>query len=84
MQTSLRKPAPGLEELREDGAARFGQDVPGDADAVVQAGLVEQAEDRLDGAGLRVGRPVDEAVEARQDHRPRAHRARFQGHVEGA
>ena len=50
---------------------------------VVQGGLGEDVEDAAGGACLRVGGGEDDGRDAGEDDRPRAHRARLQGHVEG-
>ena len=52
-------------------------------DLMVQAGVGNESVERLTGTGLGVGRAVDQAVDPALDDRPRAHRARFQGHIQG-
>ncbi len=49
---------------------------------MVQAFLPQDVKDAARGAGLRVARAVDDSRDAREDDRPRAHRARLERHVE--
>ena len=53
-----------------------------DLGPVVEARLGEHVDHAARGARLRVGRAVDDARDAREDDRARAHRARLERHVE--
>ena len=76
--------AAGAEEGGEERAALFGEEAGGDFDLVVELGVVEDAEDRTAGAGLGVGRGVDQACDAGVEDGAGAHGAGFEGDVEGA
>ena len=74
--------AAGCEERSQEGGALVGQEARLDERAVVEAGLAEDVEDAAGRTRLRVRRAVDDAPNAREHDRPRAHRARLERHVE--
>jgi hypothetical protein len=76
--------AAGAEEVGEEGAALFGEEIGGDFDFVVELGVVHDGEDGAAGAGFGVGGGVDEAGYAGVENCSGAHGAGFQGGVEGA
>jgi hypothetical protein len=76
--------AAGAEEVGEQGAALFGEEVGGDFDFVVELGVVHDGEDRTAGSGFGIGGGVDEAREARVEDGSGAHGTGFEGGVEGA
>ena len=67
---------------RRSAAHSARQQASGDLRAVVETRLGEDVEDRAGGAGLRVGGAVDDARDAAEHDRARAHRARLERHVE--
>jgi len=72
------------EEVGEQRAALFGEQAGGDFDAVVKLRVVDDGEYGAAGAGLGVGRGVDEACDAGVEDGAGAHGAGFEGDVEGA
>jgi len=50
---------------------------------VIEAGVLDDVVERQSGPGARVLRTIDESLEAGEQRRPRAHRARFERDVEG-
>ncbi len=80
----MRGLAAGAEEVGEEGAALVGEQAGDDLDAVVELGVVHDAEDGAAGTGLGVGRGVDEAGDAGVEDGSGAHGAGFEGDVEGA
>ncbi len=80
----VRTCAAGAEEVREEGAALFGEDGREDFDAVVEGGVVEDGERAAAGAGLGVGGGVEEAADARVKNGAGAHGAGLERGVEVA
>src|SRR6185503_5675050 len=76
-------PARG-EEAREQRGAFAREDPARHGGPVVQARLGEHVEHAAGGARLRVGAAEDDPRHAREDDRPRAHRARLERHVQRA
>jgi hypothetical protein len=76
--------AAGAEEVGEEGAALFGEEVGGDFDFVVELGMVHDGEDRAAGSGFGIGGGVDEARDAGVEDGSGAHGAGFECCVEGA
>ena len=74
----------GGEEFGQQRAAFLGHHTFDDFAAVVQSGVIEESIEAADGPGFGVGRAEDDAGDAGQDDGAGAHRAGFEGHVEGA
>src|SRR5207249_8726183 len=74
---------PLAEELPQDRAALLGEDAAGHRDAVVEARVANDVEERVHRARLRIRDAVNQAVDARVDQSAGAHRARLQGRVHG-
>jgi len=77
-------PSPILEEPGQDVGTRLFQNSGGPLDLVVESRIIEQAVQAPASAGFGVVGSVDQAIEATLDDRPGAHRARFEGGVQGA
>src|SRR5437870_6831272 len=72
----------GFEEFLQQGAALGAEHTAPRRDAMVRTAVIEQPMPRLDGAGLRIQRAVDDARETGLDDGPTAHRARLERRVE--
>ena len=72
------------EELHEDSPAFRLEDASRDVQPVVEAGIADEVAERSDESRLRVRSAVDEARQAREDDRARAHRARLERDVQRA
>ena len=72
----------GAKKLVSSAAALLGQQAAGDLGVPVEARLAEHVEHAAGGAGLRVGRAVDDARHPRPHDRARAHRAGLDRHVQ--
>ena len=70
------------EECLDHAAAFFFQHPRRDVEAVIERRVLVRAHRRLDRARLRLRRAVNQARDPRVDHRPHAHLARLDGHVE--
>src|SRR5450759_2309011 len=55
---------------------------PGHLDVVIERRMFERTDGRLDRAGLGLGRAVDEPRDPRVDHRPHAHLAGLDRHIQ--
>src|SRR5207244_4277261 len=73
-----------LEKLLQQRPALFLEDSPDHLDAMVQAPFLWNIEDRAAGAALGIPDPEDHALDAGQDGRADAHRARLHRHVQRA
>ena len=79
---NLRAPTPALEELLEKLAAFVGADAGDDVETVIERGMFVRALRRIERAGLRLRRAVDDRADARVHHRAHAHQARLDRDVQ--
>src|SRR6266540_7156945 len=79
-----RLPALAGEEGSHQGGTLLGEHAADDLRAVVQPAVAHHVPQRADGAGLGVGRAVDEAVHPGQHEGAGAHGARLEGDDQGA
>src|SRR5690606_27307089 len=79
----LARSAEAGEEGAETSRALLGQDPALHLEAVVQARVLSDREQGVDGAGLRIPSAIHDAGHARGDQSARAHRARLERRVHG-